>query len=63
MVPYGNHSLDTKFIDGSSWITPKLNEVMNEICLQIDGFYFGWIDLMYNTLEDLENGKNFPIVQ
>lgn len=63
LVPYGNHARGAKFIDGCDWITPKLNAVMNEICLQIDGFYFGRIDLMYNTLEELEEGKNFSIVE
>ena len=63
LVPYGNHARGAKFIDGSNWITPELNKVINEICVQIDGFYFGRIDLMYNTLEELENGKNFSIVE
>ncbi|MGK4569404.1 D-alanine--D-alanine ligase [Flavobacterium sp. 3HN19-14] len=63
LVPYGNHARGAKFIDGSHWISPKLNAVLNEICLQIDGFYFGRIDLMYNTLEELEDGKNFSIVE
>ena len=63
LVPYGNHSRGAKFIDGSNWITPELNKVINEICVQIDGFYFGRIDLMYNSLEELENGKNFSIVE
>ena len=63
LVPYGNHCRGAKFIDGSNWITPELNKVINEICVQIDGFYFGRIDLMYNSLEELENGKNFSIVE
>ncbi len=63
LVPYGNHARGAKFIDGKNWITPKLNQVLNEICLQIDGFYFGRIDLMYHTLEELEEGKNFSIVE
>lgn len=63
LVPYGNHARGAKFIDGSNWITPKLNNIINEICIQINGFYFGRIDLMYNTLEELESGKNFLIVE
>lgn len=63
LVPYGNHARGAKFIDGSSWITPKLNKVMNEICLQVDGFYFGRIDLMYQSWNELEEGKNFSIVE
>jgi D-alanine-D-alanine ligase-like ATP-grasp enzyme len=63
LVPYGNHSRGAKFIDKSEWITPKLNKKINEVCFQIDGFYFGRIDLMYNSLDELENGENFSIVE
>jgi len=63
LVPYGNHARGAKFIDGSNWITPKLNDVLNEICLQIDGFYFGRIDLMYKSMAELERGENFSIVE
>lgn len=63
LVPYGNHARGAKFIDASDWISPKLNTVLNDICLQIDGFYFGRIDIMYNTISELEDGKNFSIVE
>lgn len=63
LVPYGNHARGAKFIDGSSWITPQLTKVMNEICVQVPGFYFGRLDLMYRTLSELEQGKNFCIVE
>jgi hypothetical protein len=63
LVPYGNHCRGAKFIDGSHWITPKLTEAINEICLEVPGFYFGRLDIMYNTLAELENGKNFAIVE
>jgi hypothetical protein len=63
MVPYGNHARGAKFIDGSHWITPKLEETINEICLQIPGFYFGRLDVMYNTIQELESGENFSVVE
>lgn len=63
LVPYGNHARGAKFIDGSSWITPKLTEMINEICLQIPGFYFGRLDVMYENFKELENGKNFLLVE
>lgn len=63
LVPYGNHSRGAKFIDGSQWIKPKLTETINELCLQIPGFYFGRLDVMYHTLAELEQGKNFAIVE
>mgnify|MGYP003575796901 CR=1 FL=1 len=63
LVPYGNHARGAKFLDRTDWITPELNATLNKICLQIDGFYFGRIDLMYNSLEELERGENFSIVE
>ncbi len=63
LVPYGNHARGAKFIDVSHWISPKLTETINEMCLQIPGFYFGRLDVMYNNLEELERGENFAIVE
>ena len=63
LVPYGNHARGAKFIDGSHWVTPKLESVIDEMCVQIPGFYFGRLDVMYNTIAELEDGKNFLIVE
>jgi hypothetical protein len=63
LVPYGNHIRGAKFIDYSHWISPKLTAVINEMCTQIPNFYFGRMDVMYNTLAELEQGKNFAIVE
>jgi hypothetical protein len=63
LVPYGNHARGAKFLDESHKISEKLNSVFNELCTQIDGFYFGRLDVMFTNFEDLENGKNFQIVE
>jgi hypothetical protein len=63
LVPYGNHARGAKFLDGSHWITQKLEDTINEMCLQIPGFFFGRMDVMYNSFQELENGKNFAIVE
>jgi hypothetical protein len=63
LVPYGNHARGAKFIDGSNWISPKLTDTINEMCMQIPGFYFGRLDVMYHTLDELEQGKNYAIVE
>lgn len=63
LVPYGNHARGAKFIDRSDWISPKLEKVINEMCVQIPGFYFGRLDIMYNTIAEFEEGKNFSIVE
>jgi len=63
LVPYGNHARGAKFLDYSHLISPELTKVIDEMCLQIPEFYFGRMDLMYNTWEELEQGKNFSIVE
>jgi hypothetical protein len=63
LMPYGNHCRGSKFLDYSDKISDKLTAVINEISLQIPEFYFGRYDIMYNNWEDLENGKNFSIVE
>lgn len=63
LVPFGNHSRGSKFIDASHRINPKLTKAINDLCLQIPEFYFGRIDIMFTTFEDMENGKNFSIVE
>lgn len=63
LVPYGNHCRGAKFVDASHLISPKLNEVVNEMCLQIPGFYFGRMDLMYQSISALEEGENFAVVE
>ncbi|MCO6173903.1 D-alanine--D-alanine ligase [Flavobacterium sp. NRK F10] len=63
LVPYGNHCRGTKFIDRSHKITTKLEATFTEICNQIEGFHYGRMDIMFTDFEDLENGKNFQIVE
>jgi hypothetical protein len=63
LVPYGNHCRGTKFLDASHEITPKMTESINDICSKIKGFHFGRMDIMYNNFTDLEQGKNFQIVE
>lgn len=63
LVPFGNHARGAKFIDGSHLITPQLNQTIEAICSQIPEFYYGRFDIMYTTLEELERGENFLIVE
>ncbi len=63
LVPYGNHARGAKFLDYSHLISPKLTKVIDEMCLQVPEFYFGRMDLMYNSWEELLRGKNFSVVE
>ncbi|WP_437373069.1 D-alanine--D-alanine ligase [Maribacter litoralis] len=63
LMPYGSHSRGAKFIDSSHLITEKLTSQIDTICQQIDGFYYGRLDIMYRSIEELEAGENFMIVE
>lgn len=63
LVPYGNHCRGTKFIDFSHQITPQLETKFTEICNQINGFHYGRMDIMFDSFEKLEQGKDFQIVE
>lgn len=63
LVPFGNHARGCKFIDVSHWANEKLNETFNAVCSEIPEFYFGRLDIMFQSREDLEQGKNFSIIE
>lgn len=62
LVPFGNHSRGTEFLDGKELITEKLEIVFNAILSKIEGFYFGRLDIRFNTFAELEQGINFSII-
>jgi hypothetical protein len=63
LVPYGNHSRGAKFIDLTSQVTERLTHTINQLCLNIPGFYFGRLDIRYNRWDELCNGKNFSVIE
>jgi len=63
LVPYGNHARGARFIDASHWADTAFTKTFDAICKQIPEFYFGRLDIMYNTPEELRAGKNFTIIE
>lgn len=63
LVPYGNHSRGSKFTDVSDRITTQLTATIDNICRNIDGFYFGRLDIKFNSWEDFQAGKNYSIIE
>ncbi len=63
LVPYGNHSRGAKFIDISHLIDEVLSESVDGVCKSVPGFYYGRMDVKYNTWEELRQGKNFSIIE
>ena len=58
----GNHSKGTQFINGNHLITAKLEATINKLNTKIEGWYYGRLDIKYNSFEDLEKG-NFKILE
>ncbi len=63
MVPYGNHCRGAKFLDVTDLVDEELVLFIDEVCQQIPGFYFGRMDIRYNTWEEFKQGKNFSIIE
>ena len=63
LVPYGNHARGAKFLDASDWIDDELTETIDGVCKQVKDFYFGRLDIRYNTLDELKQGRNFSVIE
>ncbi len=63
MVPYGNHARGAKFVDDSHLNNERLTEIIDAVCKQIPQFYYGRMDIRFNTWEELLEGKNFSIIE
>lgn len=63
LVPFGSHTRGAKFIDVTHRVTPQLEEMINTICTQIEGFYYGRLDILYTNLEALAQGKDFSVIE
>ena len=55
--PYGNHARGALFLDDSQSVNMAILNVMDEVCRQIPEFYFGRLDIRYESRELLEQGK------
>jgi hypothetical protein len=63
LAHYGNHSRGAKFIDVSWRIDQQLTQVIDRVCKEIPGFYFGRMDIRFNSWEELKTGRHFSIIE
>ncbi len=63
LIPIGNHSRGTTFINGNHLINKELIDVMDNLSHQIDGFYFGRYDLRCSSMDELYKGENFKVLE
>lgn len=63
LVPFGNHNRGTEFLDGKHYISQKLEQTFDNLLKNIAGFYYGRLDIRFDTLEKLEMGEDFSIIE
>ena len=63
LVPYGSHTRGAKFIDASEKENENLVKVIDSICTRIPGFYYGRLDILHTSLDELSKGENFSVIE
>jgi hypothetical protein len=63
LVFVGNHCRGSTFQDGLSIVTPALTARVDAIARDIPDLFFSRIDLRYKTLDELQAGENFKIIE
>lgn len=61
--PYGNHARGAMFLDHSHLIDETLTATIDGICKEVPEFYYGRLDIRYNTWEELKEGRNMTIIE
>lgn len=63
LVPYGNHARGAKFIDLSHQIDERLSAVVDKVAQSIPEFYYGRLDVRFQSWEELRQGTAFSIIE
>jgi hypothetical protein len=63
LMPYGNHARGAKFLDDSHRATPDLVQLIDTIAHQVNGFFYGRMDIRFRDWELLCKGKDFSIIE
>ncbi len=63
LTDIGNHNKGTQFLNGNHLIDESLVSVFDQLAKQIDGWYYGRMDVKYNTIDELKTGKNFIVLE
>ena len=63
LVPIGNHSRGTMFLDGNHLIDHALHKTFDQISKELKGIYFGRFDIKCKSVEALKAGKDFKILE
>jgi len=59
----GSHSRGTIFRNGNHLITEAMTDAFDRIAKDVKEFYFGRFDVRFSSIEDLQRGQTFKIVE
>lgn len=63
VLDIGNHARGALFLNASHKITPQLTGIIDQLCRQFPGFYFGRLDIRFTSWEALEKGEAFAVIE
>ena len=64
MLSYAaNHNQGAFFVDLKEYVNDTLVSVFDKISLSIDDFFYGRYDILCNSIEEFQQGKNFAIIE
>ncbi len=63
VLEIGNHARGAMFLDASHRINEELTEVIDKVCKKFKGFYFGRLDIRFESWDSLQRGLNYSIIE
>jgi hypothetical protein len=63
LVFVGNHCKGSIFHDGSDVVTPALTEAIERFAASVPEFWFGRIDVRFDSLAALRQGRGFKVIE
>lgn len=63
LVPFGSHTRGAKFIDITYNIDERLHKIIDDVCIKMDGFYFGRLDIRFDRWDAFLEKKEFSIIE
>lgn len=63
LMPFGNHARGAAFYNWAHLIDDRIHSWANKLSAQIDGFYYGRLDVRFNSWEELLEGENYSIIE
>ncbi len=59
----GNHARGTQFINGNHLIDDELVTTLDAFNKHIDGWFYGRLDIKYDTFEKVKKGEDFKVLE